>query len=242
MLFFSPYICSCPAAYEEKYDIHHYQRNTVEFCSLCNACKRHADVRRTIFDFSPTSLHRTEGRVSNEQYMDSKPIESLPLPMLFGIHISRFLHDTTHSQLLGTSKVLSGSILTYLSEVGEFGPFPSTGIYEQSLAGNLRVAFQDFKLWLRTNHLLATQPRFIPQNDTSSGSDYVRCGRLSKLWCLFLVIIIRHLVFRDPKGEHNFGNHPCLVWVAQYHNTPPSKQGSNPEAQAATPLWVYCQD
>ena len=91
--------------------------------------------------------------------MQSKPLEKLPQPMVYGVHISRFLHDTTHSQLLGTSKTLNGSCLTYLCETGEFAPFEG-GVYEQSLAKVLRLAFKDFKQWLRSNHLLATQPRF----------------------------------------------------------------------------------
>ena len=113
----------------------------------------------TMYDFRPTSLHKTIGRITNAQYLDSKPLECLPLPMLHGVHIQRFLHDTTHSQLLGTSKTLNGSCLTYLCEAGEFSAFEA-GVYEQSLAKVLRVAFHDFKQWLRSNHLLATQPRF----------------------------------------------------------------------------------
>ena len=93
--------------------------------------------------------------------MDSKALEELPLPMLFGVDISRFVHDTAHSQLLGTSKVLNGSVLTYLAESGEFCNFP-TGIYESALGTTLRAAYARFKVWLREEHLQATQPRFTP--------------------------------------------------------------------------------
>ena len=91
--------------------------------------------------------------------MASKAVEDLPLPMLYGVHLSRFLHDTTHSQLLGTSKVLNGSVLTYLCEAGEFGMFPA-GIYDAALSSLLPMAFANFKDYLRTNHLQCTQPRF----------------------------------------------------------------------------------
>ena len=82
--------------------------------------------------------------------------------MLHGVALSRFLHDTTHSQLLGTSKVLNGSILTYLVESGMYGPLPDRGFYEHNMKSLLRFAFLDFKTWLRLNQLKATQPRFTP--------------------------------------------------------------------------------
>ena len=112
-----------------------------------------------MYDFRPDSLHRTTGRLSNDQYMASKAVEDLPLPMLYGVHLSRFLHDTTHSQLLGTSKVLNGSVLTYLCEAGEFGMFPA-GIYDSALSQLLPIAFANFKDYLKANHLQCTQPRF----------------------------------------------------------------------------------
>ena len=91
--------------------------------------------------------------------MDSKAIEDIPSPMLHGVHLIRFLHDTAHSQLLGTSKVLNGSVLAYLCETHEFGGM-GRGFYETNLNRVLRLAFQDFKLWLKRHHLTATQPRF----------------------------------------------------------------------------------
>ncbi|CAE7223515.1 unnamed protein product [Symbiodinium sp. CCMP2456] len=143
-----------------KYKIHHYTRVADEFCSMCSACKKHADVRRTFTDFRDSSLHKQE-RVSNAEYMASKPLEELPVPMVHGgVQLCRFLHDTTHSQLLGTSKVLNGSVLTYLIEAGEFGQFPRTGIYEHGFQSLCRPAFLHFKAWLKTNNLTATQPRF----------------------------------------------------------------------------------
>ena len=146
---------------QEKYDLHHYQRNADEFCSLCSACKKHEDVRYTFTDFRETSLHKCGGRVSTLDYMATKAIEDLPIPMVHGgVALVRFLHDVTHSQLLGTSKVLNGSILTYLVEAGHFAPFPRTGIYELSMTTLLRLAFINFKRWLRVNQLQATQARF----------------------------------------------------------------------------------
>ena len=153
------FLVLCETLRKEKYKIHFYQRVSDEFCSLCSACKRHADVRETMFDFRANSIHRTTGRLTNEQYMDSKAVEDLPQPLLHGVHISRFLHDTAHSQLLGTSKVLNASVLTYLCETDEFGPM-GRGSYEPRLNRVLRSAFHDFKTWLRQNHLTATQPRF----------------------------------------------------------------------------------
>ena len=105
-------------------------------------------------------MHR-QSRVDNATYMCSKPLEDLPIPMVHGgIALKRFLHDTTHSQLLGTSKVLNGSVLTYLIETGDFGAFPRAGVYEDNLASLCRPAFISFKSWMRAHGLSATQPRF----------------------------------------------------------------------------------
>ena len=135
-------------------------RNSDEFCSLCSACKKHDDVRHTYTDFREGSLHK-QGRLSNDEYMASKSLEDLPIPMVDGgVHLCRFLHDTTHSQLLGTSKVLNGSVLTYLIEAGEFGTFPTRGFYEHGFQSLCRPAFLNFKSWLRSHGLAATQPRF----------------------------------------------------------------------------------
>ena len=114
-----------------------------------------------MFDFRANSLHRTIGRISNAEFMESKPLDELPLPSLFGVDISRFLHDTAHSQLLGTSKVPNGSVLTYLVEASEFCRFPG-GLYESAFGVALRAAYASFKQWLKDEHLQATQPRFTP--------------------------------------------------------------------------------
>ena len=136
-----------------KFKLHHYQRLADEFCSMCSACKKHDDVRRTFTDFRESSLHK-QGRKSNTAYMASKPLEDLPVPMVnAGVHLCRFLHDTTHSQLLGTSKVLNGSVLTYLIEVGEFGQFPARGFYEHAFQGLCRPAYLNFKAWLKRHNL-----------------------------------------------------------------------------------------
>ena len=117
-------------------------------------------MRHTFTDFREDSFHKAN-RLTNQQYMASKSLEELPVPMVHGgVALSRFLHDTTHSQLLGTSKVLNGSVLTYLIECGHFGAFPSHGFYEHNYAMLCRTAFVDFKMWLRANGLAATQPRF----------------------------------------------------------------------------------
>ena len=144
---------------QEKFDIHHYQRNADEFCSLCLACKRHTDVQRTITDFRANSWHRMHGQLSNEEYMLKKSLDAVPAPMLHGVFLCRFAHDVAHSQLLGTSKVLNGACLTYLTEAGEFGAM-ANGPYEANLQPLLRAASVDFKMWLRESHLAATQPRF----------------------------------------------------------------------------------
>ena len=117
-------------------------------------------MRETFTDFTRYSVHKTRGRLSNEDYLASKPLEELPIPMQFGVALVRFQHDTTHSQLLGTSKVLNGSVLTYLLEAGEYGEFPRTGVYEQNMSTLLRRAFVDFKVWCKTHKLQCTQPRF----------------------------------------------------------------------------------
>ena len=141
-----------------QYHIHNYQR--LEFCSLCSVCKKHNNVRETFTDFRKDSVHKTHGRISNEEYLASKPFEELPIPMQHGVALCRFQHDTTHSQLLGTSKVLNGSVLVYLAEAGEYGAFPRTGVYEDILSRLLRQAFLDYKSWLKTHKLQSTQPRF----------------------------------------------------------------------------------
>ena len=117
-------------------------------------------MHETFTDFTRHSVHKTFGRVSNADYVARKPLDELPIPMQYGTALERFQHDTTHSQLLGTSKVLNGSVLTYLLEAGEYGEYPRHGIYEQSLSTLLRRAFVDFKLWCKTNKLQCTQPRF----------------------------------------------------------------------------------
>ncbi|OLP95178.1 hypothetical protein AK812_SmicGene22716 [Symbiodinium microadriaticum] len=156
-------LCSCRGDLKwinGKFKIHHYMRNKDEFCSMCSACKKHDDVRHTYTDFREGSLHK-QGRLSNDEYLASKALEDLPIPMVNGgVHLCRFLHDTTHSQLLGTSKVLNGSVLTYLIEVGEFGQFPRTGFYEHGLQALCRPAYLNFKAWMRRHGLAATQPRF----------------------------------------------------------------------------------
>ena len=81
--------------------------------------KKNVDVRKTITDFRANSWHRMHGRLSNEEYMLKKSLESVPAPMLHGVFLCRFAHDVAHSQLLGTSKVLNGACLTYLAEAGQ---------------------------------------------------------------------------------------------------------------------------
>ncbi|OLQ15727.1 hypothetical protein AK812_SmicGene122 [Symbiodinium microadriaticum] len=156
-------LCSCRGDLKwinAKFKIHHYMRHKDEFCSMCSACKKHDDVRHTFTDFRDGSVHK-QNRLSNDEYMQSKPLEDLPIPLVNGgVHLSRFLHDTTHSQLLGTSKVLNGSVLTYLIEAGEFGTFPRMGFYEHGLQSLCRPAYLRFKAWLKRYKLQATQPRF----------------------------------------------------------------------------------
>lgn len=105
----------------EKFGFHNFRSNQV--CSWCGVCKSHADISMTIGDFSEGAAHRCT-RVSHEQFFAQRGEDPATYHALFsipGCRLERFLHDVCHSQLLGTGKVLNGSVLTYLCEAGIFG-------------------------------------------------------------------------------------------------------------------------
>ena len=67
-----------------------------------------------------------------------------------------------HGQLLGTGKLLNGSVLTFLCESGHFGPWIGIGKYDDILQRILRKAFTRFHQWLKTCKMQCSQPRFTP--------------------------------------------------------------------------------
>ena len=73
--------------------------------------------------------------------------------------MDRFLHDVCHSQLLGTGKVLNGSVLTFLAESGYFCPW-AAGRYDTVMENTLRRAYIHWDNWKKAKNLAVNQPRF----------------------------------------------------------------------------------
>ena len=124
---------------------------------LCDPAAPIKDVSMCITDFRDDAKH-LETRISHEAFVASVPLESQPLPMIFGVRLDRFLPDLMHSQYLGTGKSLNGSILVFLAEAGAFGPFG--GPYEEALAAALKHGYKLFRAWAKHHRLSVTQPRF----------------------------------------------------------------------------------
>ncbi|CAE7362594.1 unnamed protein product [Symbiodinium sp. CCMP2592] len=141
-----------------RYGLHNYAKNGC--CSLCNAVKNDPDPCKTIACFTAANqfVH-----VSHENFCAERALHEWPAPMIYGVRLERFLHDVAHSQLLGTGKTLNGSALIFLCESGEFSPngtFPPRGFYNDNLNAALRVAYVEFKAWVKRSGLRVNQPRF----------------------------------------------------------------------------------
>ena len=169
------------------YGLHNYLSNAC--CSRCDCMKRSPDPRKSVMCFTPDATTRT---ITHQEWCDSHDLDSWPLPMLFGVHLERFVHDVAHSQLLGSGKLLNGSALVFLCESGEFNPtgsFPLQGMYEANLKNELKVAFVHFKIWLKQHGLKVNQPRFTcsrvnRKNRTSHPSlaSKAVCGKALSFW------------------------------------------------------------
>lgn len=121
----------------DRYGLHNFHANAC--CSLCGAVKNHANLSMTIADFRPTAAHiNSEPDLSGFLARNSSVFQLATR--------DRVLHDVMHGQLLGTGKVLNGSVLVYMCESGVFGDFQpgGAGIYEQCLESVLRAAHCDF--------------------------------------------------------------------------------------------------
>ena len=141
----------------DKYKLHNYRTNSV--CSRCSALKDSPNVLETITCFTCQAQHT---QISHQQFCDERCVEDWPIPMRFGVFLERFCHDTCHSQLLGSGKILNGSILVFLAESAFWtaGNGFHNGPYGKSLQLQLQRAFLDYKSWSKSHHLGCNQPRF----------------------------------------------------------------------------------
>lgn len=139
----------------DHYKLHNYRKNNP--CSTCGACKVHENPSMQISDFRETAAHIGSQPDLEEFYADLPHEFTLP-----GAHPSRVLHDSMHSQLLGTGKVANGSCLVFLCESSVWNPFQPSGLYEDALAYSLQLAHKDFLRWKKANKLNVSHPRFTP--------------------------------------------------------------------------------
>ena len=142
----------------DRYKIHNFRKNFV--CSRCTACKEPANgnIYESLTCFSDRAQHF---QISHESFCDARPIDEWPIPSRFGVRLERYDHDVCHSQLLGTGKVVNGSALTFLCELGFFSNYQfAQGTYDSALTTQLRAAYQDFKTWTKWAKLKCSQPRF----------------------------------------------------------------------------------
>ncbi|CAK9007322.1 unnamed protein product [Durusdinium trenchii] len=148
----------------DRYGLHNFHANAC--CSLCGAVKNHANLSMTIADFRPTAAHiNSEPDLSGFLARNSSVFQLATR--------DRVLHDVMHGQLLGTGKVLNGSVLVYMCESGVFGDFQpgGAGIYEQCLESVLRAAHCDFLRFKKERGIQTVQPRFTPS----------RCSRKTRM-------------------------------------------------------------
>ena len=142
----------------DRYKIHNYRTNS--FCSRCNVTKVSPtnNVYATITTFSGKAEYE---EISHESFCANLSLEEWPLPVRYGVQLTRFCHDTCHSQLLGTGKVLNGSALIYLCEKGFFvGGQLGQGVYDVVLQEQLRAAYVNFKAFNKEHGLRISHPRF----------------------------------------------------------------------------------
>ena len=137
------------------YGLHDYRANS--FCSWCGCLKAHEDVRMTLGDFRENALH-----LGSEPDLTAMERKASPVFSLEGSCVERVLHDTCHSQFLGTGKLLNGSVLVYLCERSFFGDFGRQGKYDENLERVLRAAHLNFLTWKKQHRLQCSQPRFTP--------------------------------------------------------------------------------
>lgn len=137
-----------------------------EFCTMCSCVKYHpTDISMTLGDFRESARHK-ETRLDHEAWAanldDMTPEEYHPIFSIPGSRADRLMHDVLHSQLLGTGKVTNGSVLTFLSEAGYFGPFrqPGFGKYDLCLEAVLKPAYGHWLDWKKAHGLSVNQPRF----------------------------------------------------------------------------------
>lgn len=141
----------------ERMGLHNYRRN--EFCSRCMCTKTspNGNVYESLTSFSDDP-HAFPFRDYSgvDLVQEFSVLFSLPLAM------ERVMHDTCHSQLLGTGKTTNGPALIHLIEAGMYGPMQGPGVYQEKLAKNLRRAHRDFLLYKKIHKLQCSQPRFTP--------------------------------------------------------------------------------
>ncbi|CAE7402808.1 unnamed protein product [Symbiodinium sp. CCMP2592] len=142
----------------QKFEINAFNSN--ELCSRCRCCKNHADAGMTVGDMRVDATHRST-MVSHAEFLQEIPAEDRhPIWSLPGLTVHRCLHDVCHGQMLGTGKVLNGSILVYLAEAGHFGDFPQQGQYDVNLDMLLRRAFGKFCAY-KKSHKLAVASKIL---------------------------------------------------------------------------------
>ena len=145
----------------DQFSFHNSRAN--QFCTMCQCCKNHIDISMTLGDFRPTA-HHIQTRLDHDGWAASigmNPADWHPILEIPGCRADRFMHDVLHSQLLGTGKVLNGSVLTFLCESGYFQPFKmGFGKYDLCLDSRLREAYGNFCSWKKMMGIDVNQPRF----------------------------------------------------------------------------------
>ena len=87
-------------------------------------------------------------------------------PLVIGIsgwHVDNVMAEAMHSGPLGVSQHLNASVLLELCEEGLW-PHGGSGSWDEKLASQLSIAFDEFVSWARSSHKAHNHKRFTPLN------------------------------------------------------------------------------